>query len=254
MRIQYASDLHLEFSDNWHFIKNNPLRPVGDILVLAGDIGYLGDDNYSKHPFWDWASDHFEQVVACMGNHEFYKYYDLASLPDGYCLEVRKNVRSYYNAVVNIGDTDLIVSTLWSHIPLTEAAYTERVVSDFHRILYNGEILTFADFNREHEKCLQFIKDSVSESRAKVKVVVTHHVPSFRMQCPKFVDSKCNGAFTSELEDYIKTSGIDLWIYGHSHYNVDVQIGKTLCVSNQLGYVFNNEHISFDGSKTIEIF
>ena len=58
MKIQYASDLHLEFADNWRYLKENPLQVTGDILVLAGDIGYLGDENYSKHPFWDWASGH----------------------------------------------------------------------------------------------------------------------------------------------------------------------------------------------------
>ncbi len=56
MKIQYASDLHLEFADNWRYLKAHPLEVTGDILLLAGDIGYLGDDNYSKHPFWDWAS------------------------------------------------------------------------------------------------------------------------------------------------------------------------------------------------------
>ena len=34
MKIQYASDLHLEFSDNASYIKYNPLEVVGDILVL----------------------------------------------------------------------------------------------------------------------------------------------------------------------------------------------------------------------------
>ena len=57
MRIQYASDLHLEFADNWRYLKEHPLEVCGDILVLAGDIGYLGDDNYRTHPFWDWASE-----------------------------------------------------------------------------------------------------------------------------------------------------------------------------------------------------
>ena len=83
--------------------------------------------------------------------------------------------------------------------------------------------------------------------------VVTHHVPSFQMQCPKFTESKANGAFTVELEDYIKDSGIDIWIYGHSHFNVDVKIGGTLCTSNQLGSVFQGEHESFDAGKCIEI-
>ena len=77
MKIQYASDLHLEFADNSRYLKQNPLVPAGDILVLAGDIGYLNDDNYSKHPFWDWASENYKQVIVAVGNHELYKYYDL---------------------------------------------------------------------------------------------------------------------------------------------------------------------------------
>lgn len=249
MKIQYASDLHLEFADNWRYLKENPLKITGDILVLAGDIGYIGDDNYTKHPFWDWASDNYEQVIACMGNHEFYKFYDIATLKDGYCLEIRHNVHSYYNAVVRIEDVDFIVSTLWSTIPLKEAYYTERVITDFHRILYHGDILTFADFNREHERCLAFIKEAIAKSDAKCKIVIIHHVPSFRMLCPKFQGSPVNGAFTVELENFIEQSDVDFWIYGHSHYNVDVTIGNTFCTSNQLGYVFNNEHQTFDHGK-----
>ncbi len=73
------------------------------------------------------------------------------------------------------------------------------------------------------------------------------------MQHPKFVNSKANGAFTVELEDYIEDSGIEYWIYGHSHYNIDIQIGRTKCVTNQLGYVFHNENKTFDSGKFIEI-
>ena len=57
MKIQYASDLHPEFHENSHWLKDNPLIPVGDVLILAGDIGYLSDENYSRHPFWDWCAD-----------------------------------------------------------------------------------------------------------------------------------------------------------------------------------------------------
>ncbi|MFA6677201.1 MAG: metallophosphoesterase [Bacteroidales bacterium] len=253
MKIQYASDLHLEFVENASYIKHNPLKVNGDILVLAGDIGYLGDDNYSKHPFWQWASDNYNQVIACMGNHEFYKYYDIAALKNGEHLEIRSNVNSYYNEVVHIGDIDIIVSTLWSKILLSEAYFTEQLISDFRRIMYNGNLLTFVDFNKEHKRCLEFIKSAVANSKANKKIVVTHHVPSFQMQCPKFKDSRANGAFIVELEDFIMDSDIDYWIYGHSHYNIDVQIGKTKCVSNQLGYIFYNEHTTFDAGKVIEI-
>lgn len=253
MRIQYASDLHLEFSANSSYLKLNPLKVAGDILVLAGDIGYLGDDNYSKHPFWDWASENYQQVIIALGNHEFYKYYDIATLPDGLCGEIRHNVHYYYNALVQLLNVDIIVSTLWAKIDEIDAVYTESCISDFKRILYKDSILTSEAFNKEHKRCFAFIKNAVTSSVANTKIVVTHHVPSFQMLSPEFIGSRANGAFTIELSEYIEQSGLDYWIYGHSHRNIDITIGKTQCVCNQLGYVFANEHPSFVNDKFIVV-
>ena len=254
MKIQYASDLHLEFADNWRILKQEePMNIRGDILVLAGDIGYLGDDNYQTHPFWDWASENYQQVIVALGNHEFYKFYNLSSMHDGLIGEIRPNIHYYYNAVVHIQDIDIIVSTLWANITLEDAYITEHSVTDFRRILYGENILTFADFNREHKRCLEFVKQSVADSTAKHIIVVTHHVPSFQLMSPEFLESHINGAFTVELADYIATSGIDYWIYGHSHRNIDKTIGTTRCVCNQFGYAFHNEHLTFDRNKIIEI-
>ena len=72
VKIQYASDLHLEFMENTLYLETHPLQPVADILVLAGDTGYLGDEGFVKHPFWDWASENFKEVIVIPGNHEFY--------------------------------------------------------------------------------------------------------------------------------------------------------------------------------------
>jgi predicted phosphodiesterase len=253
MKIQYASDLHLEFSDNSSYLKHNPLKPVGDILVLAGDIGYLNDDNYSKHPFWDYVSENFLQVIVAVGNHELYKYYDLAQMPRGLLCSIRENVKCYYDAVVQVENIDLIVSTLWAKIPLEEAYLTERGVSDFYRILCNGEPLTFDNFNREHDRCFHFIQDEVAKSNAEHIIVVTHHVPSFQLASPDFAGNRINGAFTVELEQYIESSPIEYWIYGHSHRNINKIIGKTRCVSNQLGYVSQNEHHTFNPEKIIDV-
>ena len=253
MKIQYASDLHLEFRNNARYLLDNPIIPVGDIFILAGDIGYLNDDNYRNHPFWDWASDNFAQVIVTVGNHELYKYYDLANLPQGLVCAIRNNVKCYYNAVVHFDNIDIIVSTLWAKIRLEDAWQTERGVSDFHRILYNGEILTWDKFNQEHDKCFSFIQDEVEQSNAEHIIVITHHVPSFQLSSPDFAGSRINGAFTVELEKYIETSPIEYWIYGHSHRNIDKIIGKTKCITNQLGYVSHNEHLTFISDKCIEI-
>lgn len=254
MKIQYASDLHLEFGENSKWLKENPLIPSADVLVLAGDIGYLGDANYKTHPFWDWASENYSQVIVVPGNHELYKFFDINELHEGWTLEIRPNVKAYYNCVIPLdGETELIASTLWAKIHPTEEYLTERCVSDFKRIR-NGEFrLSAQRFNEEHEHCREFIKKSVEESTAKNIVVATHHVPSFELMADEFKGSSINGAFTVELGNFIADSRINCWIYGHSHRNIDKVIRDTRCVSNQLGYVFQNEHQSFRRDAVIEV-
>lgn len=254
MKIQYASDLHIEFHDNGRWLKENPLIPVGEILVLAGDIGYLGDEMYSNHPFWRWCSDNFSDTYVVPGNHELYKRYDINSLTGGFSKDVLSNVHVVYNKVIPLsGDIDLIASTLWSHIENSDAYYVENGVSDFRRIMDGERPLSWLRFNAEHESCKSFICDSVKSSKARNIVVVTHHVPSYGLLSDDFRNSRINGAFTSNLDDMIMELRINYWIYGHSHRNIDKKIYNTNFVSNQLGYVFANEHTTFNRNKYIEI-
>jgi predicted phosphodiesterase len=261
MKIQYASDLHLEFAENSKFLRENPLMPTGDVLVLAGDICYFPSNciygeteivgtNAFPHRFWDWASENFEQVVCVVGNHELYNYYNLKEIPKK--IEVRHNVNYYYNTVIQIDNTDFIVSTLWAKISPENAFITQKNVSDFYRIIYGDNLLTANDFNVENERCANFIKESVANSKAEKIIVVTHHVPSFALMAIEFKDSRINSAFTYELGNYIADSRIDYWIYGHSHRNIDNEIGNTKCLTNQLGYVSHNENLTFESGKMIE--
>lgn len=260
LRIQFVSDLHLEFEENRTWIAEHPLEVTGDILLIAGDTAYLdlpesGRDTYSEYSFWDWAARNYQQVVVCLGNHDFYGYYDLRTISEGWCKTIRPNIHAYYNSVVHIADIDIIVSTLWAYIEPYNAYLTEKGVSDFYRIKYNGHRLTAGDFNREHEWCLEFVKKAVAESKAKTKIVLTHHVPTMLCTAKEFQSSTIMGAFSVELGNYIANSGIDYWIYGHSHRNIDAQIGRTHIMSNQLGYISQGEYLDngFCNSKSIEI-
>jgi predicted phosphodiesterase len=260
LKIQFVSDVHLAFPQNRQYLQDHPLQVTGDILLIAGDSAYLdlpdSDlDTYGSYSFWDWASRHYQQVIVCLGNHDFYAHYDLSTMPDGYCRQIRHNVHAYYNSVVSIGDIDIIISTLWSKIEPCDAFLTEHNVSDFYRIKYNGHRLTAEDFNREHARCLQFIQQAVVESKAKTKIVLTHHVPTHLCTAQEFCGSTISGAFTVELGEYIVDSGIDYWIYGHSHRNIDAQISGTRILSNQLGYISHGEHQhnGFDPARHIDI-
>lgn len=68
VRIQYASDLHLELYDAATF----PLlvRPNARYLALCGDIGQPGHRVY--HNFLSYASHNWDAVFYVPGRHEFY--------------------------------------------------------------------------------------------------------------------------------------------------------------------------------------
>ncbi len=125
MKIQYASDLHLELSGNSRWVKNNPLNVTGDILVLAGDIAYLGTD-CTNNPFWSWCADNYEQTLIVPGNHEYYGGFDLKDTLSEWTYELRSNVRYLNNVVVKLGHTYIVLSTLWSNVRAENALMIEQ--------------------------------------------------------------------------------------------------------------------------------
>lgn len=159
MRMQYLSDLHTEFHTNMGFSKAHLFEVKGDVLVLAGDIGYLNDPAFGKLQFWKWASENYREVMIIAGNHEFYNGCDLLSFGDSRIKMFLPNVEYY-------------------HI--------------------------------------------------------------------------LNSAFATKLGEYIVDNKIDCWIYGHSHENIDILLGTTQVVCNQLGYVKNGEgEPGFDSGKFV---
>ena len=252
MKIQYCSDLHLEFSANQDFLKSNSILPVGDILILAGDITLLKvKENYKW--FFKKLSKNFKAVYWIPGNHEYY-HSDLALIKRPLFEKIFENVFLLNNATVIIEDVELIFSTLWSHIPTQHEWTVQKNVSDFFYIRNDGKTIMPKDFNEMHETDLHFIKTEIAKPTTKKRIVVTHHVPTFQHYPPQYKNSEINGAFATELFDVIENSNVDYWIYGHHHSNTaDFKIGKTTMLTNQLAYVHQQEHLLFRNDKIIEI-
>ena len=253
MRVQYMSDLHLEFTLNQEYIHDFFEGETGDILLLAGDIMYLKDSIFIHRRFLTELSQKYSQVLIVPGNHEFYAYNDIKAYGDSWQIEIRPNIHYYYNKVVHIGDTDFILSTLWSKLDPLQEKRIQQGMSDFYQIGYDGEWLTPRHYNEEHENCVSFIREAVEKSTADKIVVVTHHAPSLQTVAPQHQNSILRSAFASDLADLIKNSRINYWVYGHSHTNIDCQIGQTKIICNQLGYVSSNEHLGFNYNKFFEI-
>ncbi|MFI5151326.1 MAG: metallophosphoesterase [Bacteroidia bacterium] len=250
MFIQYCSDLHLEFPENRKFIKNNPLIPKAEILILAGDIlPFALLDKPCE--FLDIVSGSFEAVYWVPGNHEYY-HYDMAEKNTVLNEKIRPNVFLVNNTAIVRKNVRLLFSTLWGNIsPVNEWTISQNV-SDFKVIKMNGSKFTPFHFNSLHNECKMFLAQSLKQSFAGNKIVVTHHVPTLLNYPAIYRGSNINEAFAVEMHDFIEESGADYWIYGHHHSNIpDFSIGKTRLITNQLGYVVHNEHRGFKNDAVI---
>jgi predicted phosphohydrolase len=215
MKLQYASDLHLEFSENKEFLKRHPLRPGGDVLLMAGDIvPFAIMDEHAD--FFNYISDNFNTTYWIPGNHEYY-YSDISERSGSLNEAIRSNVFIVNNITVTRENIKFIFSTLWTRISPGNQFEIRQRLSDFHTIKYNRKGLSPDQYNQLHEQCRSFLKEEISNSGNDKKVIVTHHVPTFLNYPEKYKGDNLNEAFAVEMYDEILKSDADFWIFGHHH-------------------------------------
>ena len=250
MTIQFCSDLHLEFPENKDYLKTHLLDPVGDILVLAGDVVPFGLLERER-AFFDFCSDHFRMTYWLPGNHEYYGS-DIAERSGHLEESIRENVHLVNQVTVFQEGVRLVFSSLWSRIPPGHALEIEGRLNDFRMIKFRGNRFTPEVYNQFHEQNREFLRKVITANHQGPTLVVSHHVPTFFHYPAQYQGEILNEAFASELYDFIEGSTVDYWIFGHHHCNIaDFRIGKTLLVTNQVGYVRYGEQSGFKNNRTI---
>jgi predicted MPP superfamily phosphohydrolase len=204
MKIQYCSDLHLEFWENKAFLRKHPIVPIADILVLAGDIIPFVLMEKCKN-FFDLVSDQFKLVYWVPGNHEYYQA-DINQRTGVLHEQIRENVFLVNNIAIQQGDIRLVFSTLWSKISPVNELQIEQRLSDFKLISNNGLRFNAQDFNQLHADSLAFMENELNNKKEGRTVVVTHHVPTFFQYPEKFRGSLISEGFATEL--------FPMWIIG----------------------------------------
>src|SRR4030042_3616298 len=252
MKIQYASDLHLEFTQNKEYLKRNPLQPVGDVLLLAGDFVLFAV--MDKHAdFFNYLSDNFKMTYWIPGNHEYY-HSDISDRAGSFNEKIKDNLFLVNNVSVIHKNVKFIFSTLWTSISPGNQFEIRQRLSDFHAIKFNRKGLTPDHYNLLHEQCRSFLNKELYNGRPEKKIIVTHHVPTFMNYPEKYKGDSLNEAFAVELTTDVLKSDAAFWIFGHHHTNTpDFLIGSTTLTTNQLGYVKYNECPGFDTKKIIAI-
>lgn len=234
--LQYASDLHLEFGENYALI--DTMKSVAPFLALAGDIGDPFSKEYSEF-IAKCSRLGFKHVFVVSGNHE---YYHTTSMND--TDERIRNVCAQFGNVSYLQnetheEPDFIVfgSTLWTHYDTDDVASNwwqiMTSVSDFSRI----PCFTLQESNRLHHRARTALRDCIEVYRDDPRpiVAVTHHLPCKQLIHEKYKDCPVNGAFACDVPE-AASDRIAVWVCGHSHSPID--LGKFK--SNPIGYPGEN--------------
>jgi Icc-related predicted phosphoesterase len=236
MRIQLASDLHLE-----HLRRNFPGERViagahgVDVLVLAGDIanGLEAVDFFGRWPV---------PVLYLAGNHEFYGH-EMPNLRQALreaCAGT--SIQFLDNDVVDFGGVRFLGATLWTDYRLAlnrtqrqQMEYAGTRLND-HFLIRTTDPLRFTpeDALREHERSRTWLERELARPYKGKTVVVTHHGPHPLSVHPRYVGDLLNAAFVSNLDHLLEKA--DLWLHGHVHDSFDYRVGRCRVVANPLGY------------------
>ena len=238
MKIQLASDLHLEFLER-KFPDARIVEPApgADILVLAGDI-----HNGTK------AVEHFKSwpvpVVYITGNHEFYGRAWEQTRAELRSACAGTNVTFLDNDVYEFGGCRFLGCTLWTDFRMN--GYTQRqcmegvqmALNDYYVIRTQEGRLQARDTLADHEQSRRWLEDELAKPHAGKTVIVTHHGPHPLSIHPRYIGDRINAGFVSDLTPLLHQA--DLWLHGHVHDSFDYSdVGRCRVVANPAGYCLN---------------
>lgn len=282
MKIQPLSDLHIEFQRN---ANDAPVIPKtdADIIVLAGDIGvgYQQEVNYCT----ELAQEHSKPVIFVLGNHSFYnknmdyvrqQWYDNHNVLSEQGVQFLDTDLMYVN-----GDTTFVGGCLWTDFHDyndSEMEYANERMNDFRittmdvqdslnkaeetneymrkaskKEEYGNYWMTPRRTVDEHKKTMDWMNVVLKDFKSEKNVVVSHHLPSYLSADPMYAGDMLNAAFASNLDDWIATKDIALWIHGHAHNSSDYILHDTRVICNPYGYHRTETNRKFKLDLVVEV-
>jgi len=249
--IRVVSDLHLEqYSGNRPefnlktFIPEDP-RDAESVLVLAGDIDSHPETLY---PFLQVAPTRFMHAIYVPGNHEFYGHdmdewaKNLQALADAYAFP-KLSLSTLGVGELKLENVRFIFTTLWGDGGKSqyEQLMVGKYLRDFSVIRRSGRGFKVPDMIELHKQQRAEVERLLGEPFDGVNVVVSHHMPSYRLCHPRF-GTDANGGFASNMDLFLShDTAPHIWIHGHTHDSIDTRLWKTRVVCNPSGYYFEND-------------
>lgn len=242
MRINYFSDVHLEFGEQDH--PNND----ADIVIAAGDIGVFKQGV-------EWLKKIDKPVLYVAGNHEFYsnQYQQVLETLRKEC--AGSNIVFLEQDQVVIQGVRFLGCTLWTDLYIDGEEKAEAIgktLNDFRKVNFNQETFNQQHFSNLHHQAKSWLESELRKPHDGKTVVITHHAPTewSWIETPNALKKM---AYCNDLKPFIYEHEIAVWFHGHVHNLGDYRIADARILSNTRGYVGRRVVTGFDINKIVEI-
>ena len=234
MKIQIASDLHLEFrSRQYPPAADFQTVEDRDVLVLAGDIG-------NRLKAWAFVERElaFSPVIYVPGNHEYYGRHTRKDTDEAWRQKATQCPDLNYLIAegVTIGGVRFWGAPWYSDLfGRRDRAYlhdVEKLLNDFSARHNDAGGWTVARHLEEHARQTQLLREQAGQ----VDVVITHWPPTLHAVAPQHDGDLLNGYYVNDREDLVEEIGAQLWISGHVHDAYRALVGDTMLIGNPAGY------------------
>lgn len=256
IQFQYFSDLHLEFFNSVEQINKLDIKPMAPYLIMAGDIGNICGKYHNMYElFLTHVSKLFVNIFIITGNHEYYhlcgtkisdtnKWFEHIESKIGEIIEHLPNVIFLQNNLHIIPNTDICVygTTLWSDIDKDMKHVINKQINDY-RSIPQFNVNKSCDLFQSH---VQQLTDSLLQNKDKRFIVVSHHLPSYKLIHKKYQYCELNSAFASSV-DTAENSQIVAWVCGHTHMPMEMDKFHI----NPIGYPGENINVNYN--KVFEV-
>lgn len=242
MRINYFSDIHLEFG-----LQEAPGNDA-DIIIAAGDIGI-----YKQGV--DWLKSFNKPVIYIAGNHEFYgnEYKNTINMLRQHCAGSR--VHFLENNQFVFQNVRFVGCTLWCDLFIegTEKAEAlSKTLNDFRKIHYGESQFDIHCFSKLHERSLAWLENELAKPFAGKTVVVTHHAPS-EWSWNDSPQKLKKLAYCNDMKHLLHEFDIAAWFHGHIHSPGDYRVAGARILCNPRGYIGRKTVNGFDINKMVTI-
>jgi len=279
MKIDILSDLHIDFYFNPKLkVKDDQIkklydpivtennREIGDVLVVAGDIGHY---NHQNIRILKYLKEHYYKHIICvLGNHDYYLVDKDSKKQFKDSFERVKNMRDLINCEkgiycldgfeVEIDGVKFAGCDSWYNDGYFFRQYpTQSFTRKSTNVMWRN-VMTDVNFIygvSNFDDIFEIEKPKIESVYKNCDVMITHINPSAKDEHIniRFQNNPSNIFFSFEGEKYLKNGNMKYWIFGHTHEELEYEDYGVNCLCNPFGYPGESGNGRWVKMKQIEV-